>query len=387
MTEKKHNNQFLLLRAIAITLIVFGHKGNGGVNILNDWFFSYTLPLFIFISGYFFKESYIHDMTNFVFRKIKTLIIPYFGWNLVYGVLMFFLTKHNFFVSNGASLTLKSFFVDSWIHGHQYLFNLATWFVLILFLVQILYLGIHWLRVKLKFKNDFILLIILVFLSVLSVVLSSGKYGYNGLSPVYKLFFFMPFFHFGYYYQKKMQYWDKLGSFWYFGILFLIQYFITSKYENADYIISWLNFHDHTFLPIVVSFTGILFWLRVSRILTNTVGQNKIVQYMGKNTWDIMVHHLFVFFLINCFFYLIGVPNFDNTAFRKDIWYSYQPFGNYRILLFYSALGIGVPLLYRYYETKIAYSIHQNKIYRNCKSKFLRKNNILCRFYNFYSEI
>lgn len=60
------NFTFKILSAIGIIIIVSGHCYNGGVSLMYDWFpkYSYNLALFVFISGYFYKEK--HDNLNSV---------------------------------------------------------------------------------------------------------------------------------------------------------------------------------------------------------------------------------------------------------------------------------------------------------------------------------
>lgn len=75
--SKKINQQFLLLQAIGIVLVVIGHKD--GISLFFDWFpaYSFHMPLFIFISGYFYKNENDKNLRNFILNKVNKLIIPY----------------------------------------------------------------------------------------------------------------------------------------------------------------------------------------------------------------------------------------------------------------------------------------------------------------------
>jgi len=385
--SKVINKQFVLLHAIAIILVVFNHKGGGGVNILDDWFTSYRLPLFIFVSGYFFKLSYTEDMLRFILRKIKHLILPYFGWNLVYGLINMLLHKFQVIDYAKAEITFHDFFIAPWIHGHQYIFNLAAWFVLILFLVQLSYFFFRWICEKVKFKNDFIMLLLFFVLSASCAYVSQKieNVGITLYSPFLKTGFFLIFFHFGYYYRNKLEKFDTLNSFIYFGILFAIQGFINnSEVGNYNYVISWLNFNDAMFLPIIVSFTGILLWLRITRILVRAIGDNKIITFIGNNTWDIMTHHIFVFFLINCLLFALCIPDFDVVQFKTEAYYAYI-YKSHHILLLYATAGVALPLLYRYYASKLSNRLRKHEFFQLSKIRFL-KNKMFAMVYSFWKR-
>ena len=67
-----------LLYAIGITMVVLAHCRGGGVVLLFDWFpyGGLHVALFIFCSGYLYKDSSEDHIKPYVFKKIKRLIIP-----------------------------------------------------------------------------------------------------------------------------------------------------------------------------------------------------------------------------------------------------------------------------------------------------------------------
>ncbi|WP_374702917.1 acyltransferase family protein [Bacillus sp. T33-2] len=140
------------LKALGIIIVVTGH-------IAGYVFppYSFHMPLFVFIFGYFYKTSHQARIFNYVKKKFKDLVIPYYKWNLFYGILVFILTSINL-ITFGQSLSFHSFFVESWLSGHQYLFNLAAWFVLSLFLIQIIYILSGALLNKFGISNEFLLM-------------------------------------------------------------------------------------------------------------------------------------------------------------------------------------------------------------------------------------
>lgn len=76
-------------KGIAIMLMVLAHSrfsvwGNQYINMFH-------MPLFFFFAGYCFKEKYLHDARDFVFKRMKGLYKPYVKWSLL------FLLFHNLF--------------------------------------------------------------------------------------------------------------------------------------------------------------------------------------------------------------------------------------------------------------------------------------------------
>jgi len=213
---KEIKSRFLILQAIAIILVVIGHRAAVGIEEL-DWFriSSYHMAIFIFISGYFFKSNNLDNIPQYILGKIKRLVIPYFIYNLIYGIIITYLRYKNI-VSFGQDLSLKTFFIDGWIHGHQYVLNLATWFVLSLFLTQTTFILIRYVYLKYKLNNEFALFIFFLLLGLISILISNITVNTIPIYlPFLRIMFFLPFFHFGFYYKTKLEEKDKLKDYWY----------------------------------------------------------------------------------------------------------------------------------------------------------------------------
>lgn len=77
--KSKTNYTFAILSAIGIVMVISAHAGSA-LNLFSDYFpyNSFFMPMFIFISGYFFKDKNIKsfDSTkNYIIKKIKNLLI------------------------------------------------------------------------------------------------------------------------------------------------------------------------------------------------------------------------------------------------------------------------------------------------------------------------
>ena len=81
-------------------------------------------------------------------------------------------------------------------------------------------------------------------------------------------------------------------------------------------------------LPFVIGTLGVLFWLRVCKILTPWIGQNRLADRIGAHTYAIMTHHLtgallFKFALAAIATGLgLSLPNLDVQRIHTDFWSS-----------------------------------------------------------------
>ena len=78
------------MKATGIMLMVLAHCSN--FELLYRIVYSFHMPLFFIVSGYCFKEKYLHEPISFVWKRIKGLWWPYVKWGLL------FLLFHNVFI-------------------------------------------------------------------------------------------------------------------------------------------------------------------------------------------------------------------------------------------------------------------------------------------------
>lgn len=84
ITPRKREEFIDIFRAIGIILMIMGHVGFG--SIFGKWIHAFHMPMFFFVSGWFFKTDI--EVSVFVKKKIKALLVPYFIWGLlsfIYG--------------------------------------------------------------------------------------------------------------------------------------------------------------------------------------------------------------------------------------------------------------------------------------------------------------
>ncbi len=117
-----------IFRGIGAILVIVGHLIYSASN-LKIYIFSFHMPLFFFAAGYLFK--YENNIKNFIIKKIKKLLVPYFVFAFISFLTTFFLQKIIFDLKT----TLKYYF---FVNGYIY-YNTTLWFLIIMFFVTIIF--------------------------------------------------------------------------------------------------------------------------------------------------------------------------------------------------------------------------------------------------------
>ena len=121
-TDTEENRQFRILSALGIIFVVAGHLGYGVFDLGGLFpYYSFHVYIFLFVSGYFYKDEAEKNIGGYIWKKCRMLLVPYFLWNLFYGVLAQVL--HGIGFSLGEVLSLRTLFLSPFIVGHQFLYN------------------------------------------------------------------------------------------------------------------------------------------------------------------------------------------------------------------------------------------------------------------------
>ena len=153
-----------IAKALGIILMVMGHAGCP--EYLHDFIYLFHMPLFFFLSAYFFRDAKVVDSAGqYVVPKFKNLYWPYIKWSII------FLLLHNLFCRIGFydnSLSWQELFVNvkcsvrgMW-QGERMLG--AYWFLISLFWESLLFGLIIWVKHKTKFRYFDLIAVVLLFL-------------------------------------------------------------------------------------------------------------------------------------------------------------------------------------------------------------------------------
>ena len=308
-----------ILKALGIILVVMGHKHQPQLFFYPAY--SFHMALFIFASGYFYKVLYEENLPAFFKSKLSRLLIPYFIFNAFYAVLTYLLYL-NYGIKLGQLPTWKNFFLEPFVSGHQYHLYLAAWFVPYLFLIQVTFLLLSRMIKKLN-KNDFVHLFFFLLLAVLGLFIAANEFNIKK-APItlvsVRMAFGLFFFYLGYFFRERI---EKLPIFK-SGCLVMVltvQAILIYFFEGIDYFLVWGDFKGHIFLPIFATINGIYIYLFIAKALSKLLKPDDFIYKIGENSYHIMSHHLFIFFIIN--FIIVKAGGFDISTLGK-IWFAYE---------------------------------------------------------------
>jgi fucose 4-O-acetylase-like acetyltransferase len=306
------------------------------------------IPAFFFVSGYFYEET--PKIFSYVKKRFKRLVIPYYSWNLFYAVVFFAVTSIGL-VQWVYSVNLSSFFVQPWITGNQYLFNLAAWFVLSLFLIQVVFVLIRRTFNKLKLTNEYFLFAFFLALGLIGTYLVSLGYTNSFYLILDRTLFGLPFVQLGVLYKTKLEKFDKPSIISVIALI-IAQFSLLQIYGNLDFDTLSLTFHGKILEPFLTSFTGIWLCLQVSmvfaKILSPRTLPSRLLKHIGDNSWSIMVNQFLGFWLLSTAFFVIGANGFNLSAYKTNIYYEYLINGDAHFAILYLLVGISFPLLFTY---------------------------------------
>ncbi|MFD1705710.1 acyltransferase family protein [Siminovitchia sediminis] len=174
---KKRDSYFDNAKILLIFLVVFGHflqsyiDTNAFISFLYKFIYTFHMPAFILISGFFAKGIY---EKGYISKITKKLILPYILFQIVYAIFYYFLNSKDTF-----QLEL---FQPHW----------SLWFLISLFCWHIMLLIFN------RMKPGYAL--------TLAVLIGLGAGYFDWISTYFSLsrtLVFFPFFLIGYYLSKK----------------------------------------------------------------------------------------------------------------------------------------------------------------------------------------
>ncbi|MCB6300561.1 hypothetical protein LI271_04355 [Lachnospiraceae bacterium 210521-DFI.5.20] len=272
MNKKKIDYRFKILYAVAILMVVAGHCDGGGISLDFAQWFPYEgihLALFTFCSGYFFKDAALKRPGRYVCKKLRTLILPMYGYTIAYGLLVRLLHRWGFQI--GGKFNLHNILISPLNDGHQFVLNMAGWYIVPLFMVEILNCMI---RAFFKRKGwqipEWIFFAGAVLIGMGGNFLAIMEYRTSWWLTVVRILYFAPFYAMGIFYKKILEkYVDRIPSVVYFAIVFAAKLMIFLHYKTRlAYTPAWCNdFNQGPVMPIIIGFWGIALWMRIATIM------------------------------------------------------------------------------------------------------------------------
>lgn len=349
----KTDYRFKFLYLIGIVSIIISHCGQGGIDLLYNWFpfNSFFLALFAFSSGYFFRESRTDHTAQYVVYKFKKLIIPLYLYNLFYGIFMVFLRQFGFTIGN--EFSWHNLLIEPLKTGHQFVYNIPCWFVIPLFMIEVFYMVLYKILKTFHLKtNEYVLFVCELALGLTGIYIAKCGYYTEWWLVLVRFLYFVPFYGLGILYKGKLEKLDKAPNILYFSFIFIVQLLIITAYgQPLSYSIAWCNNFTHNiFMPFITGIIGIAFWLRIGRILVPVLKDSKCLKIITDNSYSIMANQIVGFMFIKTiaailYKYTPLCSSFDMAQYKSDIWYYYLPNNIPQWGLVYIISGIVIPIL------------------------------------------
>lgn len=258
------------LKGILIILVVFGHT-EINTNI-QKWIYSFHMPLFIIISGFFYKEQ--KNIINL--KRIKRLVLPF----ILFSILAIIFPGFPLLILKNQPIEWsKIFYLEEKIF-----FNIPIWFLIVLFFIEI---KINIINKISKHQNIKILMLIVLQILVikfcpvlpfgLRLALSLGTTFYVGVIWRDEISLFS--------YDKK------------FGniiilILLPISCFLGYFLGRVD--LYKMKFSDSLICYYIISIINLVLWIEISKKLEKIY----ILKILGQDTLLILgIHYYILFFL------------------------------------------------------------------------------------------
>jgi acyltransferase len=293
LTKYKKDNSVDILKGIAILAVIFGHIASP----LTNFIFSWHMPLFFFISGFFIKTE--DNFKIFFLKNFKKIMIYFF----IFAIIGFLVTYFKDIFLNRENESLKDgitgiFFWMDMEHLRNYGFIL--WFLPALFWGKC----INYLLIK-NLKNN--LAIGLILLSIFYFIIQSKiKLPFViDIGLISSIWIFLGFIFYNFLYKKIVCYQNYILI-----IIPLIIFFIPLPILN----ISQRYFSDPIY-NLIYSILIVIFLFIFTKKSTNQNTKYNLLAYLGQNSMFLFVLHPYT----NNIVYILVYKFFNNIWYIKYV--------------------------------------------------------------------
>lgn len=340
-----------LLRLFGILCIVYAHCTGHGLRLFGLAPVSsvYVIGLFVFCAGYFYRaDTDCAAPRTYLLGRARTYLLPYFLWNLVYGVLTTVLRGLGV-IQYGEPLRLYTLFVSPWLDAAQFQLNYAAWFLPALFLVVIATWGLRRCLSHIRPLGrtmDLILLALMALAAVVAIhLLGQGETHYGLMVAVLRPVTLLPFYQLGYVYRT---YWEGQMRRWYWGaVLVCVQAGLSllSKVPlETKMVYGYFVGNPLLLVLTAICMTLLLAWAACQ---LGPLVRCRLLKFSSHCTMYIMLHHLLVLVLTHAVLWMVDsvypLAGFSAASFHTSMWYVYLPWGRPMVLL-YVAVCLTVPV-------------------------------------------
>ena len=284
-----------MLKGVAILAVMIGHIVP--YTYIGDFVYSFSIPLFIFISGYLFKRY--NSFKEFLTHKFKSLLIPYLVFGLPFPIVIAF---YNVAYADGSysPFSAADYFYALLQELYNYIIQIryqVIWYLAMIFLVNVVMYFILLIRHR------------WVQIAIILILLTTGAiyYHFGGKPLIWNIdtvIMALPFFYVGHLLldngkcavriteMKKSRAALLFVVFLIGNIVFnLLTHYISG--ESLD-----MYFCQYGVLPLtyISAFCGIFAFMILSIIL-----RSRVVEFFGRHSLIYFILHQGVLYLLNLY--------------------------------------------------------------------------------------
>lgn len=265
-------------KGIGIILVILAHVLKGKNIFVLEVIYYFHMPLFFFISGLLSYYDKSNNFKEFLLKKFKSIIIPYIVFSIISFMYWALIERK---LRNQMDVSLLENFLNIFIFRvdeNKYIYNIVLWFLPCLFVSEII------LYVYRKMTNIIGMLISLINLSIGLILAKSSLIFPFALETALIASFFM---YIGFLYKKFNLQISNINK-KILALMFILSNIIIIISNSLNLKVNMLN-HEYSniYLFILASFSGIT----IIFLLSNKIRNNKILNFLGKNSLMLMCLH------------------------------------------------------------------------------------------------
>ena len=287
-------------KAIGIFLVILAHTQIW--SSVTDWISVFRMPLFFFLSGYLFSFQRNPNGITFIKKRFHQIVIPYILINII-TYLFWLLVSSHYGVSADEQNTAwySPILAIILCNGRDMVHNIPLWFLLCLFIVEVMYYIIYkplscWQRWA---------------MTLLFVLLGYVNYQYIPFVLPFSLgtaFVGIMFYFLGNEVKERLHN-IQLPALFQPVVLLASTAVITYFSVTNDRVYLYCNHYGNYMYFIIAALCGICMIYTLTDYLSRWIGENKVIEYISRNTLAICGFHLMCFTLIKGIaVYIIGLP-------------------------------------------------------------------------------
>lgn len=308
-------------KAIGLFFVILGHI-RLNESMIHNWIFSFHMPLFFILSGYFEKKTSFRDVLK---KNIRTLLIPYSIFYLI-SFVWWFLNEYilhssaNFTFYKAIVLPLLGMF---FAEGRDTLFsktvNEPLWFLVGLFFCKLLF------HISLNLSKKYWILILINFIAIL-IVLMIKQLSLNILLSIDTAIMALPFYTFGYFFNKirlEKIITNRTLTTTLSASFVIVGYLLCQINGEVD--MNYLIYGNNIIVFYINGIVGSLGIILLCMIFSNT--KYKLFLYLGSNSLvAFALHGIFILLVRKLYFSLIirvKMPDFYSFTTSEGILISF----------------------------------------------------------------